>query len=214
MNTQRLTLATIIVAVLVIAGFLIVPRLSSTGGSGAAAELDLSKQPSLGSDDAPVKIVLFEDFRCPHCRDFTADVYPRLKHEYVDTGKAEIFYVNFPVLGPQSEEVALVGECVYQQSNSAFWELKEALFRSQAELENSRRVLELAKTYAPGIDADKLQACFEKGDLRSNVRQDDEIAKSLGLRGTPSVLVNGRQVANPSLAGVQQAVESALSDSQ
>ena len=206
MNTQRLTLLTVVVVVLAIAAALVIPRL----GGGGPTELDLSGQPSLGEATATVEIVLFEDFRCPHCATFTETVYPRLKRDFVDTGQARLYFVNLPVLGPDSETVARAAECVYQQSETAFWELKEALFRSQTELDNRRRILELSETYAPGIDGDALSECVGSNEARSQVNRDEAAARALGLNSTPSVTVNGVQVSNPTFDRIQVAVERAL----
>ncbi len=164
----------------------------------------------MGSEQAPVKVALFEDFRCSHCANFTETVFQQLKREYVEDGKVEVFYLNFPVLGPASETVALAGECVYQQSESAFWELKEVLYRSQDQLDNSRRVLELAETYAPGIDQQTLRTCFEGKELVDEVRRDAAMARKLGLTGTPSVVVNGERLTNVNFAAVQRAIDRAL----
>ncbi|UCH26915.1 MAG: DsbA family protein [Trueperaceae bacterium] len=208
MNTQRLTLITVALALVIIAGIFLIPRLQQ--GGEISGELDLTRQPSLGSEQAPVKIALFEDFRCPHCATFTETVFQQLKREYVDDGKVEVFYLNFPVLGPESETVALAGECVYQQSESAFWDLKEVLFRSQDDLDNSRRVLELAETYSPGIDQQTLRTCFERKELVDEVRRDAAMARKLGLTGTPSVVVNGERLTNVNFASVQRAIDRAL----
>jgi protein-disulfide isomerase len=199
---------TVALALVIVAGIFLIPRLQQ--GGELSGELDLTRQPSLGSENAPVKVALFEDFRCPHCATFTETVFQQLKRAYVDDGKVEVFYLNFPVLGPASETVALAGECVYQQSESAFWELKEVLFRSQDELDNSRRVLELTETYAPGIDQANFRNCFEEETLVEEVRRDAAMARELGLTGTPSVVVNGKRLTDTSFAALQRAVDQAL----
>lgn len=206
MNAQRLTLITVAAAVLVVAGILIVPRL----GGGEAAELDVAGQPAIGPAEAPVTLVVFEDFRCPACQNFELNAMPDLRRDFVDTGRMRVVYMNLPVLGPASEHVARVGECVFRQSNAAFWEMKTPLYRAQAELDNARRTVELALTYAPGVDAAAVDACLADPSSLDAVRADTAVAASLGLRATPSVLVNGVQVATPSAAAVRAAIESAL----
>lgn len=67
---------------------------------------------------------MFEDFRCHHCATFTEQVYPQIVQDFVRTGTARVYFVNFPVLGPPSRHVALVAECVSAQSEDAFWEMK------------------------------------------------------------------------------------------
>lgn len=208
MTPQRLTLLTVAVAVLVVAGILIVPRLNAP----AAADLDVAGQPLLGDANAPVTMVVFEDFRCPGCQAFELNVMPGVRRDFVDEGEVQVVYVNLPVLGPASEYVARIGECVYRQDNAAFWEMKTPLYRAQAELGSAPRARELALTYAPGIDADQLDACLADTSSAEDVRADAAMATSLELRSTPSVLVNGVLVANPSEAAVRSALEDALAD--
>ncbi len=208
MTPQRLTLLTVAVAVLVVAGILIVPRLRAP----VAAELDVTGQPTLGDPTAPVTMTVFEDFRCPGCQAFELNVMPGVRRDLVDEGLVRVVYVNLPVLGPASEHVARIGECVYRQDNALFWEMKTPLYRAQTELADAQRAVELALTYAPGLDPALLDTCLEDPSSAEAVRADTELAASLDLRSTPSVLVNGVQVSSPSEAAVRAALEDALPD--
>jgi protein-disulfide isomerase len=208
MNPQRLTLVTVVVAVLVVAGILIVPRL----GGAEPADLDVAGQPVLGAADAPVTMVVFEDFRCPGCQSFELNVMPGIRRDYVDDGRVRVVYMNLPVLGPASDHVARIGECVFAQSNDAFWEMKTPLYRAQAELTDGRRALELALTYAPGVDAAQVDACMADPASLEAVQADAATATRLGLRSTPSVVVNGVAVASPSADAVRAAIDAALAD--
>ena len=62
-----------------------------------------STQQSLGKDDAPVKVVEFGDFKCPACRTWDVTVLPRLKEEYIDKGKVQLYFINFPFIGKDSD---------------------------------------------------------------------------------------------------------------
>lgn len=206
MNPRTLTLITAVLAVLIVAAVVLVPRLGGSGGSG---ELDLNNQPHLGSADAPVEVVLFEDFRCPHCVTFTETIFPRLERDFVDSGQARIYFLNFPVLGPASSEVAELGECLYAQNEDAFWQLKPVLFRSQDALESRARRLELVSSYAPEVDLTALEGCLDSGAPGREVTRDEQMARALRLGGTPSVLVDGRSV-SASYEAVAAAIRQAL----
>lgn len=210
MNPQRLTLATVIVAVLVVAGVLIVPRLQPA----TAAEIDLAGQPLLGDPTAPVTMVVFEDFRCPGCQNFELNVMPDIRRDYVEDGRVRVAYFNLPVVSPvaASEHVARVGECVYRQSNDAFWDMKTPLYRAQQQLGDARRTVELALTYAPGIDAGALDACLAEASSLQAVRDDAALAVRLEVRATPTVIVNGVKVDSPAASAVRAALDAALRD--
>ena len=51
----------------------------------------------LGNDQAPIKIKIFSSLTCPHCADFHIKVVPELKREYIDSGKAQIIFIDFPL---------------------------------------------------------------------------------------------------------------------
>jgi protein-disulfide isomerase len=208
MTPQRLALVTVILAVLVVVGVLIAPRLQPT----TAATIDVSGQPLLGNASAPVTMAVFEDFRCPGCQNFELNVMPDIRRDYVDDGRVRVAYFNLPVVAPvtASEHVARVGECVFRQSNDAFWEMKTPLYRAQQQLGDARRVVELALTYAPGIDAGALDACLADPSSLQAVRDDATLAVRLEVRATPTVIVNGRKVDSPSAAAVRAALDAAL----
>ncbi len=212
MNSQRLTLLTIVVAVLVVLAAVIVPRLTSSSAAPVAT-IDYASQPRAGSADAPVKVAIFLDFLCPHCADFSENTAPQLLREFADTGKAAFYYLNFPVIDPavRSRYMAVLGECVYQQSNEAFVTLEPILMRAQNDIaRNTSRGLDLAIQYAPQLAADQLRQCVSASETARDVTADEAAARQANLTGTPSVLVNGVLVSNPTVANISRAIENAL----
>lgn len=205
---QRLTMATIIVALIVLAAVIAVPQLRGAGTGGDTASLNLAAQPMLGSADAPVEIVLFEDFRCNHCATFTEQEFPRIEQELVRDGAARVYFVNFPVLGPASRHVALVAECVGAQSEEAFWDMKRPLMRSQGELGDRSRVYELVSTYAPGVDVQQVQTCVDENQQVDQLDAEMQAAQELGVTGTPTVMVDGTRV-NATFEAIRDAVQQA-----
>jgi len=216
MNPRRLTMATVIVAILVLAGVLVVPRLTSKGSgattpAASGATLSYQGQPTIGNSNAPVTIALFEDFLCPHCAEFSDQVWPQIKRAFIDTGKAKAVFFYFPVISQsQSPVIGGMGQCIYLQSNSDFWDLEQILMRTQTQLFNTSKAIDIATQYAPSLDKQKLQKCVDAGTGVKTVNKDDGIALGLGLQGTPSVLVNGKQVSDTSWNGVKKAIEAAL----
>jgi protein-disulfide isomerase len=211
MTSRPVILATLAVAILAVAALFVVPRVTAAGADAAGADLALDAQPRSGPADAPVDVVVFLDFLCPHCASFAEDVQPRLEREYVETGAAALYAMNFVVIGPESERIAHVGECVRDQDDDAYWAFETAAFRSQSGLSEST-ALELATEYAD-VDADELRACVAEDRRLDAVRADVATAQRLGLTGTPSVLVNGAQV-DATYGGVSSAIEAALAEAE
>ncbi len=211
-QTRLLTIATVVVVVLILAAAIVIPRLSGNGAQAAGADIDYSSQPYVGDPAAPVKVAVFFDFLCPHCANFSETVTSVLKRDYVDEGQASIYFLNFPVIAPQgmSRTLAMVGECVNRQGSDGFGILEPVLLRAQSTLGNVQRAYELAEEFVPGLDRAALEQCVESNETAGLVDDDVQTARRLGVTGTPSVFVDGRLVANATLANVRSAIEDAL----
>ena len=58
----------------------------------------------LGQEDAPVEIAVFEDFKCPACQFFDAEVMPQIERELIDTGQARIYLCQLPFYRPRFDD--------------------------------------------------------------------------------------------------------------
>src|SRR5690606_14920692 len=210
-QSRLLTIATVVVVVLILASALVIPRLSGNGAQTAGADIDYAAQPYVGDPEAPAKVTVFFDFLCPHCANFAETVTSVLKREYVDDGQAAIYFVNFPVIAPQgmSRTLAMVGECVNRQGSDGFGILEPVLLRAQSTLNTPQRAYELAEQFVPGLDRAALEECVQGNETAALVDEDVQLARRLGVTGTPSVFVNGRLVSNATLANVRAAIEDA-----
>jgi len=87
--------------------------------------------PILGKNSAPVTIVEFSDFQCPFCRSFFMNTYPKLKKDYIDSGKARLLFRHFPIPAthPNAPKAHEASECANEQGK--FWEYHDLLFREQ-----------------------------------------------------------------------------------
>lgn len=210
MNRRLIMIVTLVAAIAVVAAIAIVPRLGTPGVSAQGTEMALESQPRKGPADAPVDVVVFEDFLCPHCGTFAENITPRIERNYVDDGSVAYYSKNFVVIGPESERIAQVGECVFEQGNDAFWTFEEVAFRSQDGLTEARAIA-LAEEYVTDLDADELRACIADGRGLDAVRADMEHVQALGLQGTPTVFVAGEQV-RATYDDIAAAIEAALAD--
>ena len=160
----------------------------------SAQAIDYSIQPSLGSDDAPAKVMLFEDFTCSHCATFTEQVLPQLKADFLENGQAEFFFINNQFLGPNSIMAGMAGECAYEQDEALFWDYKTVLFRAQNKIRYDAATLASLVASVPGLDQTAMESCISERRHMQTVNDDLLFAKSLGVTSTPTVFVNGRMV--------------------
>lgn len=188
------------------------PRATATPtGDPAAAfrSLDVPLQMAdgyaLGSASAKVTLVVFEDFQCPHCLNWTLTIEPTIVKDYVATGKVRLEFRNFPILGEESGAAALGAQCAADQNK--FWPYQKKLFLVEydaGQLKNEktqagRFSAENLVKYAGdvGLDAAAFTTCLGAPDTGTKVAAHLRNARDLGLRGTPSFLIGDQPVANP-----------------
>jgi protein-disulfide isomerase len=210
MNAQRLTIITAVVLVLAVFGFIIYSRTrpatatqATDAGQSAASQtppdpskLSYEGQPSLGDPNAPVKLAMFEDFKCPACKGFEETVWPKLERDYISSGKAQVYFIYYQII-PNSVVAGVAGECVFEQKPDLFWEYKTIVYRSQGneaqDWATANKMVELAKTYVPDINADELNTCLTENRHASKIEADKAMGDAVGVTGTPSLFVNGQK---------------------
>lgn len=214
-STQKLTLfTTLAVVVVLVALFAFSQRGPEPQAAVVEGDFELARQPSLGSAEAPVELIVFEDFQCPHCRVFEEEVMPLIIRDYVNPGLARLYFIGFQFLGPDSVTAGIAVECAYRQDEAAFWDYKTYIYRSQAagnqDWATPRGLVATAREYVPELDGDELHACLLERRYEDVVLRDRNIAQAAGIAGTPAVLVDRVPVASPSYEAVSQAVETQL----
>lgn len=186
--------------------------------SGDSQQLDLEGQPAIGPENASVEIVTFEDFKCPFCRQFNSQIQPQLEEDYVDTGKARVYFVNYPLpLGPDSYTAAAASECVYNQDQDEFWKFKKAVFQNQGreseQWATADQLMQIARDSTEGLNYDELRTCIESEQTMQQVQSDRRLAQNNGVSSTPTVFVNGREVSNPlNYQSLQTVIEQELNN--
>jgi len=143
----------------------------------------------IGRDDAPVTIIEFTDLQCPYCARYASQTFPRLKREYVDTGRLRYTSRDLPLpFHSFALPAAVASRCAGEQGR--FWEYREALFASQSLL-GTEPYGRIAGQL--GLDVEQLEACRANGEQESNVRADLAMAARYGIRSTPTFVI-GRVV--------------------
>ena len=176
--------------------------------------IGIDDDPSLGDLKAPVTIIEFGDYQCPYCRQFWRDTLPRLKKEYIDTGKVRFIYRDYPQAVHQEAALsAMAAECADDQGR--YYEFHDKLFREQ-----DRRGRDVVRYKAPELkrwaadlklDTAAFNACLDEERHKDEVSKDFKDLDGLGFEGTPIFFVNGRALvgAHP-FATFQKVIEEFL----
>lgn len=154
--------------ILGIAFSLIVSLAGPAFGETATLEDALSEK-VMGAPNAPVTIIEYASLSCSHCRDFHQDTLPKIKKEYIDTGKVKLIYRDFP-LG----SLALAGSMLARCAGTAkFFGMLGALFKAQKTWTRSDTPLDDLERIArfAGLTAADVTACLDNEPLMRGIQK-------------------------------------------
>jgi protein-disulfide isomerase len=152
------------------------------------AELSLAGEPFKGSETAPVTIVKFEDYQCPFCKQ-VQPTFNELLSRY--NGKVKLVHKDLPLesIHPQARQAAEAARCAYEQGK--FWEYHDKLYAN-----SPKAGADDLRSYAKEVDlnVDSFDRCFASGKYKAVVQKDLNEGVQLGLTGTPTIFINGREI--------------------
>jgi protein-disulfide isomerase len=140
---------------------------------------------SAGPSDAPITLVEYGDYQCPHC----GRAYPIIKELRKRLGKRLRFvFRNFPLtqIHPNAEHAAEAAEAAAAQDQ--FWPIHDRLFERQFALDDEYLVEYAADL---GLDAKRVANELAEGAYRGRVRDDFMSGVRSGVNGTPTFFING-----------------------
>lgn len=150
-----------------------------------------------GSDSAKIGIMEFFDFQCGHCGQFQKNTFPRIKSEYIDTGKVKYFFRDFVLRSNiNSSKAASIANCAGEQK--LYLEAADVLFANTGFIRDGH--FNALLKGVPGLDLTKAQACLESAAHRNEIRGEelfpsqksfDDIheGSALGVAGTPAFVI-------------------------
>ena len=176
-----------------------------------AAEGELLPDMVLGEDDAPIEIIEYASFTCPHCANFHKDVYPDLKANYVDTGKARFVYreVYFDKYGLWA---GMLARCAGPER---YFGIVDLLFERQKDWVQRNDTDTVQGLYRigrmAGMDDATMDACLKDNDQAKALVADFQAkAGADGVSSTPSFVVDGEMQSNMSYADFEALLDAKL----
>ncbi len=170
---------------------------------------------ALGDPNAPVIIQDFSDFQCPYCRIFTEGDEQRLIELYVNTGTVYFIYRSMGEwVGPESVPAAEAAYCAGAQGQ--FWAYHDVLFANQAGENQGAFAPDRLEFFANslGLDVPAFQSCMESHQFADQVALDRKEGEDYGVKGTPSLVINGKLVENTSFDVIVAEIEAILGGSE
>lgn len=167
---------------------------TSSSGSGEIALTDIT----LGDADAPITMVEYASWTCPACLQFHTDVFPVLKSEYIETGKVQLVFREFPT-PPANISVAgfALARCA---GEDRYYDAIDDLFQAQSNIINLAQtggdiegaLRSLASTY--GIEGAAFTDCLSNKDVTYAIGESVMKGDSQGVNSTPTVFINGEKL--------------------
>lgn len=168
---------------------------------------------TLGSDDAPVEITLFNDMQCADCDEYQLEVVPPLTDDLVRPGEARLTYRHF-TMSERASGLASFGAIAAGEQGRQ-WQYLHVFFLNQDDAEREGVTEEFLRNVARAVlelDVDQWNNDVEDPEVRETIDADGEIAADLRLPAEPAVLVDGprgtrKLVESPSLDEIEAAVD-------
>lgn len=218
----RMISAIAAVAVLALGGFMLMPRagempvnplIGAANAQQKAADVDISSvaDMTLGKADAPVTVVEYSSYTCPHCAEFHEGPFKQLKADFIDTGKVKFIYRE-----AFFDRYGLWASMVARCEPSKFFGISDLIFESQSDWlragDANAVVAELRKMgRVAGLSEDKLNACLTDAQTaQTMVAWYQDHFERDGITGTPSFMINGTKVDNQSYDGLKKIIEAEL----
>ena len=151
---------------------------------------------ALGSDAAIVKIKVFSSLTCPHCANFHMKVIPEIKKEYVDKGKVQIIFIDFP-LDQAAFNASKILHCLDKKKQVIFLDI---LYETQVKWTNGSDINEINKNLKKivknlGISSSQFDKCLIDeviSDKILNARIDAN--QKYSINATPTIVINEKKL--------------------
>lgn len=173
-------------------------RLISEASAQTAA--DVAKPVSLpdmalGPKDAAVTVVEFASMTCGHCANFTENVFPKIKSEFIDTNKIRFVFREFP-LDIKAAAGSMLARCIAKDDSGKYFAVVDMLFKQQNEwvMKNTAETLTRIGKQA-GLSQQQVEECLKDQALLDKIAADQKFANEvLKVNSTPTFFINGEML--------------------
>lgn len=159
---------------------------------------------SIGPDDAEVTLVEFFDYRCGFCKRVVDDIAALpAAHD----GRVRVVFKELPILSAESRQAALAALAAGEQGK--YFDMHLALMEATSSYSDAEinRIAEDA-----GVDVAKMRADMKSTEVQEKLSASLELARDLGVNGTPAFFIGEETVSGADLARVNRLIEEALAE--
>ena len=159
--------------------------------------------PILGSDSAPITIIEFGDYQCEQCYNWYHNTKDSIVQNYIETGKANLIFVDLAIIGRDSPKAAAATYCAEEQGK--YWEYHDLLYTYQERVDSGWANSERLKAFAFDLELDTelFDSCVDSGKFAKRVQFNTNEAKKQGATGTPTFIIVNSEGEQQKIGGAQ-----------
>jgi len=151
---------------------------------------------AIGSNEAKVKIKVFSSLTCPHCADFHTKIIPKIKKEYVDSGKVQIILIDFP-LDIAAFNASKLLHCLDEEKQIKFLDIiyeKQNMWTAGETIndinDNLKKIVENL-----GINSAKFDKCLLDQRISDKILDGRiDANKKYSINSTPTIVINEKKL--------------------
>ena len=146
----------------------------------------------LGSDSAIVKIKVFSSLTCPHCANFHTKVVPEIKREYIDAGKVQLIFIDFP-LDQAAFNASKILNCLDKTKQIIFL---DTIYETQMKWTNGSNLEDINKNLKKivkslGISSSKFDKCLIDEVISDKILNGRiDASQKYSIDSTPAIVIN------------------------
>ena len=150
----------------------------------------------LGSNKAIVKIKVFSSLTCPHCANFHIKIVPEIKKEYVDTGKVQLIFIDFP-LDQGAFNASKLLHCLDKKKQIAFLDI---IYETQTKWTNASNLNDINKNLKKivknlGISSVQFDKCLIDEDISDKILNGRiDANRKYSINSTPTIVINEKKL--------------------
>ena len=145
--------------------------------------------PMIGNPSAPISILEWGDFQCTFCYRFHTSSFNVILDDYINSGRANFVFKDFPINGPDSVYAAEAAYCAGDQGK--YWQYHDELYANWAGEKTGWVTADSLNKFANtvGLEIDEFNSCLNEHKYRSKVLDLEKFGKEIGIDATPSFLI-------------------------
>ncbi|MCH9612776.1 MAG: Disulfide bond formation protein D [Chlamydiia bacterium] len=204
----------LIITAIILVGVFATAAWTAEGSRGSKKSINVRGQPTFGSPTATVQVIVFEEFLCHECRYYQHEVFPKLKENYLDTGKIQ--YIFIPLAYHQgSKNPFLAAWCINKYYPELYFDFLDFLSTYSIGDLAKKTTMELLmhfNQHHPHTNLTKLRNCVVSKRPNKQIALNLEIASDAmdDDVAVPAVFVNGEKLPNHRYKEVSEAIDRAL----